>query len=207
MKKFCVPVITAFLFVNVLCQDSWAEKFQQNMHNFGRQLSQNLQQQGRDIEQQAKRYAEQAKEEEMKRKAELQSQQDELMETVKQIQEGHLPSGVNSANTSTLIENVNGRLLTIKNTAYSIGNENNGIIHNVQIISEEDKVIDWSVNSLIWDGNQLKKRLIQNAPQSGVNQFGNSQSVVITSGGVINAGGTSIISTNQGGIITQEISL
>lgn len=90
---------------------------------------------------------------------------------------------------------------------YSIGNEKNGIIHNVQIISEGAKVIDWSVNSLIWDGNQLKKRLVQNAPHSGVNQFGNSQSVVINSGGVINTGGTSIVSTNQGGIITQEISL
>ena len=43
------------------------------MENFGRQLTQNLQEQGRAIEQQAKRYAEQAKQEERKREAELQS--------------------------------------------------------------------------------------------------------------------------------------
>ena len=81
---------------------------------------------------------------------------------------------------------------------FSIGNENKGTIRNVQTISEGEKVIDWSVNSLIWNGNQLSKRLVQNAPNSKRNQFGN---------GVISTGGTSIISTNQGGTITQEISL
>ena len=99
---------------------------------------------------------------------------------------------------------------------FSTGSENKVNVHTVQTIYDGNKLIDVSMNSLISDGNLLKKRWIQHVPQSGNNQVRNGQSVFInsgsgtvitTNGGALNTVRSSFVNTKNGGMIVQEVPL
>ncbi|XP_043471939.1 uncharacterized protein LOC122504766 isoform X2 [Leptopilina heterotoma] len=102
------------------------------------------------------------------------NRQDEILKIVELIENGTPPADVNS-NTTSLSTNINGRIITIKDTIYSSGNEKEGAIHNVKSTYDEAKKIDLSINTILWDQNGLRKYFINDGGSQVISTNGNAK--------------------------------
>ncbi|XP_051175122.1 uncharacterized protein LOC127290530 isoform X2 [Leptopilina boulardi] len=164
MKNIEIVVILVFFCVSV---KSDLQEMGRSIQHETQKVAHELQQEGKFIKQEAENSAAVIKNN-------IRLQQNDILETVELIENGVPPENIKS-NTTSLTTNVHGKIITIKNTIFTTGNDVEGAIHNVETIYEESEQKDWSINTFAWNRNGRTNSHISN----------NGGSQIISNGGSI----------------------